>query len=109
MVVVRLSRAGAKKRPFYHLTVADSRRARDSKFIEKIGYYNPRARDHEVSVSVNRERLDYWVSQGAQLSERVTKLISDASTQAASTPKASTKEAATPKASTKKAATDKAQ
>jgi small subunit ribosomal protein S16 len=93
MVVVRLSRAGAKKRPFYHLTVADSRRARDGKFIEKIGYFNPRARDHEVSVSVNKERLDYWLGKGAQLSARVIKLVAGASTQETDKPEASTKEA----------------
>ena len=66
MVKIRLARAGAKKRPFFHITVADSRRARDGKFIERVGFYNPIARGKEVELEINLDRIDYWVSQGAQ-------------------------------------------
>ena len=77
MVVIRLSRGGAKKRPFYHFTVADSHRARDSRFIEQLGFFNPGATGQEVRVRLDLERLDYWVRQGAQMSDRVKKLAKD--------------------------------
>lgn len=77
MVIIRLARGGSKKRPFYHLTVADSRRARDGKFIERVGYFNPLARGQEKRLEVNVERVEYWQSKGAQLSERVAKLVKD--------------------------------
>lgn len=76
MVTIRLSRSGAKKRPFYHLTVADSRTARDGRFIERVGFYNPVARGQEERLRVDRDRIEYWQGQGAQLSERVAKLLS---------------------------------
>jgi small subunit ribosomal protein S16 len=76
MVTIRLSRSGAKKRPFYHLTVADSRTARDGRFIERVGFYNPVARGQEERLRVDRERIEYWQGQGAQLSDRVAKLLS---------------------------------
>lgn len=75
MVTIRLARAGSKKRPFYHITVADSRRSRDGRYIERIGFFNPIARGQEETLRLNKARLDHWVSQGAQLSERVAKLI----------------------------------
>ena len=78
MVTIRLSRGGAKKRPFYHLTVADSRNSRDGRYIERVGFFNPIARGHEERLRVDRERVDYWVSQGAQCSERVAKLLQEA-------------------------------
>ena len=71
MLTIRLARAGAKKRPFFHITVADSRRARDGKFIERVGHFNPT----EDSLEINKERVDHWLSQGAQLSERVSVLL----------------------------------
>ena len=71
MVVIRLSRAGAKKRPFYHIVVTDSRRRRDSNHIERIGYFNPVARGQEVRMHLESERLTYWQGVGAQLSDRV--------------------------------------
>ena len=77
MVVVRLARGGSKKRPFYHFTVADSRRARDGKFIERLGYFNPIARGQETRIELNVERLEYWQSKGAQLSDRVAKLVKE--------------------------------
>ena len=71
MVVIRLSRSGAKKRPFYHIMVADKRRARDGKFIEKIGFFNPMARGQEERLRIDMERAEHWVSKGAQPSARV--------------------------------------
>ena len=68
MVTIRLARGGAKKRPFYHLTVADSRRARNGRFIERVGFYNPIARGQEERLRVDRERIEYWQGQGAQIS-----------------------------------------
>ena len=83
MVTIRLARGGSKKRPFYHLTVTDSRNARNGRFIERVGFFNPIARGQEERLRVNSERLDYWVGQGAQLSERVSTLVKEASKDAA--------------------------
>ena len=71
MVTIRLQRGGAKKRPFYQMVVADSRNARDGRFIENVGFFNPVARGQEERLRVDNERIEYWVSQGASLSERV--------------------------------------
>ncbi|ANG61445.1 30S ribosomal protein S16 [Marinobacterium aestuarii] len=78
MVTIRLSRGGAKKRPFYHLTVADSRNARDGRFIERVGFFNPVARGQEEGLRVDLERVQYWQEKGASLSERVAQLIKEA-------------------------------
>lgn len=78
MVTIRLSRGGAKKRPFYHITVSDSRNARDGRFIERIGFFNPRAKGQEERLRLDRDRMDYWKSQGAQLSPRVLTLANTA-------------------------------
>ena len=78
MVTIRLSRAGAKKRPFYHLTVTDNRRSRDGRFLERVGFFNPVARGKEERLRIDRQRIDYWQGQGAQLSDRVAKLLSEA-------------------------------
>ena len=75
MVVIRLSRGGAKKRPFYHVVAADKRRARDSRYIERLGYFNPIATGKEIRLHLNAERIQYWISQGAQPSERVQQLL----------------------------------
>lgn len=75
MVTIRLARGGAKKRPFYNIVVADSRCRRDGRFIERIGFYNPIAAEHEESFRINRERLAYWQSVGAQVSDAVAKLV----------------------------------
>lgn len=75
MVIIRLARGGSKKRPFYHLTVADQRRARDSRFIERVGFFNPVARGQEEVSRIDLERVDYWLSKGAQPSDRVAGLI----------------------------------
>jgi small subunit ribosomal protein S16 len=73
MVVIRLRRAGSKKRPFFRVVVTDSRAARDSSFVEILGHYNPRTRP--ALVDVNQERIDYWLKQGAQPSDTVRTLI----------------------------------
>ena len=82
MVTIRLARGGSKKRPFYHLTVTNSRSARDGRFVERIGFYNPVATGGEVRLSVNAERAQYWLSQGAQPSERAAQLLKEAAAQA---------------------------
>ena len=75
MLTIRLARSGAKKRPFYHISVADSRMPRDGRFVERVGYYNPIASGQEVRLEVDVERIDYWISKGAQPSERVLNLL----------------------------------
>lgn len=77
MVVIRLSRGGSKKRPFYHITVADSRNARDGRFIERVGFFNPIARGQEERLRVALERVEYWQGKGAQTSDRVAQLLKD--------------------------------
>ena len=78
MVTIRLARGGSKKRPFYHLTVSDSRKARDARYIERIGFFNPIARGGEERLRVDLERVAYWQGQGAQVSDRVKSLIKEA-------------------------------
>ena len=75
MVTIRLSRAGAKKRPFYHLVVTDSRNRRDGRYIERVGYFNPVGKEHEENLRIDLERVDYWIDQGARPSERVARLL----------------------------------
>ncbi len=83
MVKIRLSRGGAKKKPFYHIVVSDSRNKRDGRRIEKIGFFNPVAKGQEERLRVDLERVDYWAGVGAQLSERVKNLVSQARSSAA--------------------------
>ena len=83
MVTIRLQRGGAKKRPFYQVVVADSRYARDSRFIEKVGFFNPLAAGQAEKLRLDLERINHWVGQGASLSERVAKLVKDATKAAA--------------------------
>jgi small subunit ribosomal protein S16 len=75
MVSIRLSRAGAKKRPFYHMVVTDSRNRRDGRYIVRVGFFNPVGKDHEENLRVDLERVDYWIGQGAQPSDRVAALL----------------------------------
>ena len=77
MVTIRLARGGSKKRPFYHVNVADSRVPRDGRFIERLGFFNPVARGASEGTRIDLERVDYWVRQGAQMSDRVKKLVKD--------------------------------
>ncbi|MDP1558589.1 MAG: 30S ribosomal protein S16 [Nitrosomonas sp.] len=75
MVIIRLARGGAKKRPFFNMVVADSRHRRDGRFIERVGFYNPRATGNEEALRVQVDRIAFWQSQGAQLTSTVTRLI----------------------------------
>ena len=78
MVVVRLAKSGAKKKPYYFITVADSRKPRDGAFIERLGFFNPSAKGSEERMRFNTDRLDHWITQGAQLSDKVKELAKDA-------------------------------
>ncbi len=78
MVTIRLSRTGAKKRPFYHIVVTDSRNARDGRFIERLGFFNPVAQGSEEKLRVDRGRVDHWIGRGAQPSDRVSQLLAQA-------------------------------
>ncbi len=75
MVTIRLARGGAKKKPFYSIVVADQRRAPRGRFIEKIGFFDPRAAEHGERLKINRERADFWLTRGALPSERVKQLL----------------------------------
>ena len=77
MVSIRLSRGGAKKRPFYTVVVTDSRNRRDGRYIERVGFFNPIASGQDVKLSLNQERLQYWLNTGAQPSERVVSLMKE--------------------------------
>ena len=78
-VKIRLSRKGTKKRPFYHIVVANSRNARDGSFIEKVGTYNPMlAREDEKRITLVTDRIKYWLSQGAQTTDKIARFLSDA-------------------------------
>lgn len=79
MVTIRLARGGSKKRPFYHVHVTDSRNARNGRYIERLGFFNPIARGQEERIRIDTARIEHWVSNGAQISERVQKLLKDAS------------------------------
>ncbi|CAE6493200.1 MAG TPA: 30S ribosomal protein S16 [Nitrosomonas nitrosa] len=81
MVIIRLARGGAKKRPFYNMVVTDSRSRRDGRFIERVGFYNPRATGGEEALRVQMDRLAHWQANGAQLSSTVTRLIKQFSAQ----------------------------
>jgi small subunit ribosomal protein S16 len=76
MVTIRLARGGAKNRPFFHIVVTDSRSKRDGRHIERIGYFNPVAAGKDTKLQLDLSRVDHWLTQGAQPSERVSELIS---------------------------------
>jgi small subunit ribosomal protein S16 len=78
MVKIRLARGGAKKQPFYHIVVTDSRNRRDGRYIERLGFFNPVARGQAERLRVDQSRFDHWVGEGAQVSERVGKLVIEA-------------------------------
>ena len=75
MVTIRLQRTGAKKRPFYHIVATDSRNARDGRYLERLGFFNPVAKGKEEPLRIDLERVDYWVGHGAQTSDRVGTLL----------------------------------
>lgn len=77
MVKIRLTRGGAKKRPFYHIVAADERRSRDGRFIERMGFFNPVAAGNDPRLRLDLARIDYWLSVGAQLSTRVRALVEE--------------------------------
>ncbi len=75
MVTIRLSRVGDKARPFYHIVVCDSRRARDGRYVERVGFFSPMATANEEKLRIDLARVDYWIGVGAQLSDRVASLL----------------------------------
>ena len=75
MLAIRLARGGAKKRPFYHIVATNSRNARDGRFIESIGFFNPLAKGQEEEIRIDLERYNYWLSVGGQVSDRVRTLV----------------------------------
>lgn len=77
MVKIRLTRGGAKKRPFYHIVVTDSRNKRDGRALERVGFYNPIASGNESRVELDAERIQHWVGQGAQLTDKVASLVKE--------------------------------
>lgn len=83
MLIIRLSRSGSKKRPFYNIVVTDSRNRRDGRFNERLGFYNPMIAEGAQRLTFNAERISYWVSQGAQLSDTVARILKDAKKAAA--------------------------
>ena len=83
MVTIRLARGGSKKRPFYHIHVTDSRNARDGRFIERVGFFNPIASGEDQRLNIDMARVEHWVGLGAQTSDRVAKLIKEFSKAAA--------------------------
>jgi small subunit ribosomal protein S16 len=78
MVVIRLARSGAKKRPFFNMVVTDSRNRRDGRFVERVGYFNPKATPNEKGLFVDAERLAFWQGKGAQLSPTAARLVKQA-------------------------------
>lgn len=78
MVVIRLARGGSKKRPFYRIVVGDSRRIATGRFVEQLGFFNPQARGQEERLRLDQARLEHWIGQGAQMSERVASLAKKA-------------------------------
>ena len=94
MVVIRLARHGAKKSPFYHITVADKRAARDGRFIERLGFFNPMARGQAERLRLDLARADHWLGNGALPSDRVAALLKQARATAAAAPEAPSAESA---------------
>ncbi|HEY9030137.1 MAG TPA: 30S ribosomal protein S16 [Kangiella sp.] len=78
MVTIRLARGGSKKRPFYHVVVADVRARRDGRFIERVGFFNPVARGNEERLRLDNDRIQHWIGEGAQTSDRVAALMKQA-------------------------------
>lgn len=94
MVSIRLSRGGAKKRPFYHIVATDQRNRRDGRYLERLGFFNPVAAPNEEKLRIDLARVDYWLGQGARPSERVVSLVKGYRKQQGGDPK--TAEAASP-------------
>ena len=77
MVTIRMARGGSKKRPFYNIVVTDSRKPRDSGYIERLGFFNPRATGQEVRLELKQDRVEHWLKEGAQVSTRVATLLKE--------------------------------
>jgi len=77
MITIRMARGGSKKRPFYKIVVSDVRKPRDSGYVERLGFYNPRAKGQEVRLELKQDRVAYWLSEGAQVSTRVATLLKE--------------------------------
>ncbi|WP_289006031.1 30S ribosomal protein S16 [Kingella oralis] len=77
MVVIRLARGGSKKRPFFYIVAADKQARRDGRFIERVGFFNPVANEKQERIRIHADRLNHWVSNGAQLSDAVAKLVAE--------------------------------
>jgi small subunit ribosomal protein S16 len=77
MVIIRLARGGAKKRPFYHVVVTDKRNRRDGRFIEKVGFFNPIAKGKEMRLTLELDKINAWIAKGAQLSDRLNSLLAE--------------------------------
>ena len=104
MVSIRLSRGGAKKRPFYHIVVTDRRNRRDGRYIERVGFFNPVAKGQEEKLRIDVDRVEHWLGHGAQTSERVATLLKGYRKGAFEVaPKAAAEVKATPKAEPKAA------
>ncbi len=83
MVTIRLANTGAKRNPYYHIVVIDSRKKLSGRPLERIGFFNPSATGQEVPLKIELDRVEYWVSQGAQLSDRVAKMVKESAAAAA--------------------------
>lgn len=83
MVKIRLARGGAKKHPFYHIVVTDGRNKRDGRYIERLGFFNPMATGQEIKLRLDNDRVQHWITNGAQPSDRVAKLIKESAASAA--------------------------
>lgn len=83
MVKIRLARGGAKKHPFYHIVVTDGRNKRDGRYIERLGFFNPMATGQEIKLRLDNDRVQHWITNGAQPSDRVVKLIKESAASAA--------------------------
>lgn len=77
MVIIRMARGGSKKRPFYRIVVADSRMPRDGRYIEKLGFFNPIASGNDERLRLDIDKVDHWIGQGAQMSDRITSLVKE--------------------------------
>lgn len=99
MVIIRLARGGAKKRPFYNVVVTDSRSRRDGRFIERVGFYNPIAGEAEEGLRIEHDRIEHWKRHGARLSDTVAMLVKRAPVPGSTTAPAATEATAeTPQA-----------
>jgi len=108
MVKIRLTRGGAKKRPFYHVVVTDQRNKRDGRYLERLGFFNPVAQGNEVGLRIDTVRVEHWTKQGAQMSDRVAELMKRAAKLPAEAPEGEVKPKSKRKTASSKAKKGKA-